>query len=115
FFRDSDTKRRWLRTLIQFVAASCAASFATAVPVLFVFNQASLNGILTNFLIVPILGYGAVLVGFCAIPFIYLFAPIAHLLMWIAGKMVVISNWLIGLFARLPVVHFYGITALDML
>lgn len=115
FFSDSDTKRRWLRTLIQFVAASCAASFATAVPVLFVFNQASLNGILTNFLIVPILGYGAVLVGFCAIPFIYLFTPIAHLLMWIAGEMVVISNWLIGLFARLPVVHFYGITALDML
>jgi len=105
----------WLRTLIQFVVASCAASFATVVPVLFIFNQASLNGVLSNFLIVPLLGYGAVLAGFCAIPFIYLFSPIAHLLLGFAAKMVVLSNWLIGIFARLPVVHFYGITALDML
>lgn len=113
--RDRVVKRSWLRTLVQFVAASCAASFATVVPVLFIFKQASLNGILTNFLIVPILGYGAVLAGFCAMPFIVICQPIAHLLMWIAAEMVVLSNWLIGLFARLPVVHFYGISALDML
>jgi len=108
-------KQGWLRTLIQFVVASCAASFATIVPVLFFFNQASLNGILSNFLIVPLLGYGAVLTGFCAVPFIYLFTPVADLLLSVAAKMVELSNWMIGLFARLPVVHFYGITALDML
>ena len=108
-------QQRWLRTLLQFVVVSCAASFATIVPVLFLFKQASLNGVLANFLIVPLLGYGAVLAGFCAVPFVYLFTPLASLLLGIAAKMVVISNWLIGLFARLPVVHFYGITALDML
>jgi competence protein ComEC len=109
------TSRNWLRQLLQFIAASCAASFATAVPVLFAFNQASLNGIVSNFLIVPLLGYGAVLAGFCALPFVYLFPPFAHLLLWIAAKMVLLSNWLIVLFAALPVIRFHGITALDML
>jgi competence protein ComEC len=104
-----------LRWLLQFVAASCAAALATVVPVLFIFNQASLNGIISNFLIVPLLGYGAVLTGFCAVPFIYLYHPIADLLLWAAARMVLLSNWLIGLFARLPVMQFHGITALDML
>lgn len=108
-------KNSWLRTLIQFVVASCAASLATIVPVLFVFSQASLNGVLSNFLIVPLLGYGAVLAGFCAAPFVYLFPPFAGLLLGGAAKMVVLSNWLIRLFARLPVVQFHGISALDML
>lgn len=105
----------WLRTLLQFVAASCAASLVTAVPVLFYFNQASLNGILSNFLIVPLLGYGAVLAGFCALPFVSVFPPMAHLLLGLAGKLVVLSNWLIMLFAQLPLLRFHAITQLDML
>jgi competence protein ComEC len=108
------TSRYWLRQLLQFIAASCAASCATMVPVLFVFNQASLNGIVSNFLIVPLLGYGAVLAGFCALPFVYLFQPLAHLLLYIAAKMVLMSNWLIAVFATLPVLRFHGITRLDM-
>ena len=113
--RSVHTSRAWLRQLLQFIAASCAASFATAVPVLFAFNQASLNGIVSNFLIVPLLGYGAVLAGFCALPFVWLFPPLAHLLLNLAAKMVLLSNWLIGLFAALPVIRFHGITGLDML
>ena len=109
------TSRAWLRQLLQFIAASCAASCATAVPVLFAFNQASLNGIVSNFLIVPLLGYGAVLAGFCALPFVYLFPPLAFLLLTIAAKMVLLSNWLIDLFATLPVIRFHGISRLDML
>jgi len=109
------TSRPWLRHVLQFIAASCAASFATAVPVLFAFNQASLNGVVSNFLIVPLLGYGAVLSGFCALPFVYLFPPLAHLLLFIAARMVLLSNGLIELFATLPVIRFHGITRLDML
>jgi competence protein ComEC len=107
--------RGWLRSVLQFIAASCAASFATAVPVLFAFNQASLNGIVSNFLIVPLLGYGAVLAGFCALPFVYLFPPLAHLLLTVAATMVLLSNKLIALFAALPVIRFHGISRLDML
>jgi competence protein ComEC len=109
------TGRSWLRHLLQFVAASCAASLATIVPVLFAFNQASLNGIVSNFLIVPLLGYGAVLAGFCALPFVYLFPPLAHLLLAVAAKMVLLSNWLIAFFASLPVIRFHGMTGLDLL
>jgi competence protein ComEC len=107
-------KHNWQRSLMQFVVVSCAASCATAIPALFIFNQTSLNGILANFLIVPLLGYGAVLVGFCALPFVYLYPPMAHLLMVSASWIVEISNRLIGYFAHLPVLKFYGITALDM-
>lgn len=109
------TERAWMRALFQFVAASCAASLATAVPVLFVFNQTSLNGVVTNFVIVPLLGYGAVLVGFCALPFVYLAPPIAQLLLGVAGKLVLLSNQIIRVCAELPVIGFHGITRLDML
>jgi len=109
------TERRWLQWVIRFVAASCAASLATAVPVLLAFNQASLNGVLTNFLIVPLLGYGAVLVGFCALPLVNLFPPLAQLLLAAAGKLVLLSNRIISVAAELPVLSFHGITRLDML
>jgi competence protein ComEC len=85
------------------------------VPVLFAFNQASLNGIVSNFLIVPLLGYGAVLAGFCALPFVYLFPPFAQLLLSVAATMVLLSNKLIALFAALPVTRFHGISRFDML
>ena len=105
----------WLRTLIQFVAASAAASGVTLLPVLFIFKVASLNGILTNFLIVPLLGYGAVLSGFIALPLIMLLPSFAPLLLWPAATLVVIANRFIMWCASLPVLTFYGITALDML
>jgi competence protein ComEC len=110
----SSIRRGWLRTMLQFTTSSCAASAVTAVPVLFVFNQASLNGILSNFLIVPLLGYGAVLTGFCALFLAPLHAPLAHPLLWVAGKLVLFSNWLIAWFAGLPLLHFSGVTRFDM-
>ncbi|KAB0666779.1 DNA internalization-related competence protein ComEC/Rec2 [Oryzomonas japonica] len=106
--------RGWQRNLVQFVVVSCAASCATMVPVLFYFDQASLNGIVSNFLIVPILGYGAVLTGSSALPFVYLFPPAARVLLWCAAQLTALSNWLVALFARLPLFSFHGITRLDM-
>ena len=104
-----------IRMLVQFTLTSLAAIAATMIPVLYYFNQVSINGIFTNFIIVPLLGYGAVLTGFCALPFVYLFPVVAHLLLWITAKIVLISNWLIMLFAQMPVFSFYGITGFDML
>lgn len=111
----SRVKRPWLRTLIQFIAASLAASLVTMIPVLHVFNVASLNGILTNFLIVPLLGYGAVLAGFSVLPFLAIMPSINHIMLWPAAKLVQVSNFIIEYFAALPVIRFYGITAWDML
>lgn len=105
----------WLRSMIQFVSASVAASCATLLPVLFIFKVASLNGILTNFLIVPLLGYGAVLAGFTALPLVTLFPSYAPLLLWPAAALVTFANRFIMWCASLPVVTFHGITGRDML
>jgi len=104
----------WQRHLVQFVAVSCATSLATVVPSLFYFNHASFNGIIANFLIVPILGYGALMTGFFALPFVYLFPPAAKLLLWCAAQLTALSNWLVFWFGRLPLLSFHGITSLDM-
>ncbi len=102
------------RTMIQFIAASAAASCVTLIPVLYSFKVASLNGILTNFLIVPLLGYGAVLTGFCVLPLLALFPSYNHILLWPAVKLTALSNWIITVFADLPLIRFHGITKWDM-
>lgn len=105
----------WGRSLIQFAAASVAASCVTLLPVLFIFKVASLNGILTNFIVVPLLGYGAVLTGFIALPFVLLFPPVAPLLLWPSATLIGISNTFIIWCTSLPVFTFYGITGWDIL
>lgn len=107
-------KSPWLCSLIQFVAASAAASCVTLLPVLFIFNVASFNGILTNFIIVPLLGYGAVLAGFIALPFLALLPSFSSLLLWPAATLIAISNHFIIWCTSLPVLTFYGITGWDM-
>lgn len=102
------------RTFIQFIAASVAASGVTLIPVLFTFKVASLNGILTNFLVVPLLGYGAVLTGFCVLPMLLLFPSFNHVLLWPSARLIEVSNWIINGFASLPVINFHGITKWDM-
>jgi len=102
------------RTIVQFIAASVAASFVTLIPVLFTFKVASLNGIITNFLIVPLLGYGAVLAGFCVLPLLVLVPAYNQILLWPSAKLIEISNRIITWFAGLPVVRFHGITMWDM-
>jgi len=102
------------RAILFFIAASVAASFVTLIPVLFIFKVASLNGILTNFLIVPLLGYGAVLTGFCVLPLLFLLPAYNHIFLWPSAKLIEISNWIISGFAALPVIRFHGITKWDM-
>lgn len=104
----------WLRGLILFAATSVAAACVTLLPVLYIFKVASLNGILTNFLIVPLLGYGAVLAGFIALPLVALFPAIAALLLWPAAALVNVSNQFIDWCSSLPVIVFHGITGWDL-
>ncbi len=108
-------KSPWQKSMIQFIAASVAASCVTLLPVLYIFKIASLNGILTNFVIVPLLGYGAVLAGFIALPFLTLFPSFASMLLWPAAILIAISNRFIIWCTSLPVLTFHGITGWDML
>ena len=91
---------------LLFLAASAAATIATAVPVAYHFHQVSFTGLLANFLIVPLLGYGAVVLGFVALPFIMLFPPLADSLLVSAAFLVWLSNAVIEVFARIPVATF---------
>ena len=103
------------RSVILFIAASVAAACVTLIPVLYTFSVASLNGIVTNFLIVPLLGYGAVLAGFCALPLLTMVPSCAALLLWPAAMLVTASNRIIEYCSALPVVRFHGVTSVDML
>lgn len=111
----SEIERPGLRKLLQFIAVSIAASLVTALPVLFLFGQASLNGIFANLLIVPLLGYGAVLTGFTALVLLHIFTPAGVLLLGIAGELTGFSNRLVIWFGELPTLTYFGITRWDML
>lgn len=100
---------------IQLLAASIAASLVTLIPVLHTFKVASLNGILANFLIVPLLGYGAVICGFCVLPLIVLIPKISGMLLWPSTKLIHLSNTIVEWFSVLPVIHFTRVTSWDML
>lgn len=104
----------WLRIMVQFVVASVTAACVTLLPVLFIFNIASFNGILTNFLVVPLLGYGAVLTGFIVLPLVMLLPAFAPLLLWPAASLVLLSNQFIMRCMSLPVITFHGVTRWDM-
>jgi competence protein ComEC len=92
----------WLHKLLLFAAASIAAVLVTLLPVAYYFQQASITGIISNFLIVPLLGYGAVVCGFMAIPFIWLYSPPADWLLRTAGVMTSVANGAIAVLDRIP-------------
>ncbi len=92
----------WKRNLILFAAASLAAVSATYLPVAFYFQQSSVTGIISNFFIVPILGYGAVVSGFASLPLIFPTPAIAAWLLKAAGFLVTISNTIISWLDRIP-------------
>ena len=92
----------WLHKLFLCAAASTAAVLVTLLPVAYYFQQASITGIISNFFIVPLLGYGAVVCGFAAIPFIWLAPLAAGWLLSLAGFMTASANAIIAILDRIP-------------
>ncbi len=105
----------WLHKLFLFAAASVAAVLVTLLPVAYYFQQASITGIISNFFIVPLLGYGAVVSGFVAIPFIWLFPPVAGLLLHLAGFMTFIANRVIAVLDWIPMLPSFFPTETEIL
>ncbi|SNB45313.1 DNA internalization-related competence protein ComEC/Rec2 [Geobacter sp. DSM 9736] len=93
------------RRLLLFLAASVAATAATMLPVAYYFHRVSLAGLLSNFFIVPLMGYGAVVTGFLALPLIWIAPPLASSLVTVASFFVWLSNVIIGRLAALPVIN----------
>ena len=104
-----------LRWFLLLLAASAAAILATLVPVAYYFGRVSFIGLLSNLVIVPLMGYGAVVAGFASLPLCYLVPVPARLLLQSAAYLVKLSDAAILYLARVPVVTFYCPTGLDLL
>jgi competence protein ComEC len=100
--------------LLLFFMASAAATAATILPVAYYFHRTTLTGLITNFMIVPLLGYGAVVAGFTALPFIYLAPFMARLLLLAASFLVKVSNAIIMELAKIPTLPVFNPSRLDL-
>lgn len=103
------------RKLLLFFMASAAATAATAFPVAYYFHRVSATGLISNFFIVPLMGYGAVVLGFSAIPLIGVAPLIARLLIFAAAFLVKISNSIIMMLAKIPLLPVFNPSRLDLL
>ena len=101
--------------LILVLAASVAAIVATLAPVAYYFHRTTATGIIANLIIVPLLGYGAVVVGFAALPFAVVAPGAAKLLINIAAFLVYLSDRIILFLARAPLLPRWSPTRLDLL
>lgn len=104
----------WGYHLVLFAAASTAAVAVTLLPVAYYFQQTSLSGIVSNFFIVPLLGYGAVVSGFAAAPFIWLFPALAGYILSFAGALTSVANRIIALLSTIPTLPVFLPTTADI-
>ncbi|KAF0216843.1 MAG: competence protein [Geobacteraceae bacterium] len=103
-----------LRKVILFFMASAAATAATIFPVAYYFHRASITGLISNFFVVPLMGYGAVVLGFTALLFVFPAPVIAVPLFAAAAFLVKLSNGIIMYLARIPILTFLNPTRLDL-
>lgn len=103
---------RWLWLL---AVASLAAVLATLVPVAYYFQRVSLVGLVANLLVVPLMGYGAVVAGFASLSLSRLAEPAAQALLQFAALLVRLSDRVIEYLSRAPVLTGYVPEKLDLL
>lgn len=101
---DYEPLKKWkaMESVSLFAAASTAAVLVTLIPVALYFQQISVTGIISNFLIVPLLGYGAVITGGIAVILIPVYEPLAVFALAIAASLTDWSNRLIELLDKIP-------------
>jgi competence protein ComEC len=85
-----------------FVAVSFWALLGTAPLTAYHFNQFSIVGLVANAVVVPIMGFGAVVCGLAAACASFVFSPFGRELLWLAGKLVATGTWLAGWFLAWP-------------
>jgi competence protein ComEC len=102
------------KKVLLFAAVSVAATMVTLLPVVHAFHRASVAGLIGNFVAVPLLGYGAVMAGFSALPLIHLFPEAAKFLLGLAAWLVRISDSIIALVAQIPPLPLRNVTLADL-
>ena len=107
-------RRRTLRTALQFCTVSVAAIAATLLPVAYHFHRITLIGLLSNIVVVPLMGYGAVVLGFVGLG-LALWAPVlAKPLLLAAGLLVRYSDAALLFLDRLPQLPRFTPTQLEV-
>ncbi|MBT1074556.1 DNA internalization-related competence protein ComEC/Rec2 [Geobacter grbiciae] len=109
-----DLREGTLKKVMLFAAVSVAATMVTLLPVVHTFHRASVAGLVGNFVAVPLLGYGAVVAGFSALPLIYLFPAAAKFLLGIAAWLVRISDGIMATVAQIPPLPVRNATLTDL-
>jgi competence protein ComEC len=102
------------KKLILFFMVSSAAIMATLVPVAYYFHRTTVTGLISNFIVVPLMGYGSVVIGFSALPFVYVAPMVAKALLLIAGYLVALSNMVITFMANFPGLPLFTPSRLDL-
>ena len=90
------------KKILLFAAVSVAATVVTLLPVVHTFHRASVAGLIGNFVAVPLLGYGAVVTGFSALPLIHLLPEVAEFLLRLSAWLVRVSDSVIAVVAQIP-------------
>jgi competence protein ComEC len=103
------------RKLLLFFMASAAATAATLPMVAWHFHRVSFTGLIGNFFIVPLMGYGAVVLGCTALPFIPTLPPVAGGLLTLAAWLVKLSNLVIARLDTLPTFTLFNPTRFHLL
>lgn len=109
---DTGTVRRWLLLL---VAASAAAVLATLVPVAYYFQRVPLVGMVANLAVIPLVGYGAVVLGFVSLLLANPAPPVAEALLHAAAVLVRSADRAVVYLARAPTLDSYAPDRVDLL
>ena len=88
--------------IVGYVAVSFWAMLGTAPLTAFHFNQFSLVGLIANAVVVPIMGFGAVICGLLAAGLSFVSIPLARGPLWLAGQLAGAGTSLAGWFVAWP-------------
>ena len=109
------TKPKLLRSLLLFLMVSVAATAATLIPAADYFHKPTLTGLVANFFIIPLMGYGGVMLGFSSLPFIHVLPSLAGFLLTMAGFLVYLSGKILCFLDSIPLLPLWGSSRCDLL
>ncbi len=96
-----------LQWLIACCVVSAAATIGTAPLLIFHFNRISLIGVVANLVVEPVICLWSLLLGFAAIPCIWIFPSLAAIFLHIGGVGIQCAQYFTEIFASLPYSSLY--------
>jgi competence protein ComEC len=96
----------WRRKLMFYLAGilltSTAAILGTGPLVVYYFNRISLVGLLSNLILVPLMGFASTLLSLLTALLVFINQPLARILTAVNGFILEVSLGLVDLFSRMP-------------